>query len=331
MQPFATAPIEPQRRRGVIATTDGRLTFRHRFDHFLARIGYRRSGHRVAPGLYALGDPGADSPLLCTANYTLSFDALRSAMTGWDVWILALDTEGVNVWCAAGKGTFGTDELVYRLTEAGLKEKLNHRHVITPQLGAPGVAAHKVKKATGFKVLYGPIRADDLPDYLATGEMTDEMRRVRFPLWDRMVLAPMEFKHAFWPLLLVASLLWLGDGPRSALAAFMAVFSGSLLFGLWLPHLPSPNYSFKGFVLGWITAAPFVMDAAINGQTLHAFAYLLFLPPVTAFLGLNFTGSTPYPSPTGVKREIFHYARPMALSFALGTLLLVGAIVQHHV
>ena len=83
-------------------------------DHLAARFRIRRGKHRVTPGLYALGSPTPESPVFVSANYTLSFDALRSSLAGVDGYILVLDTHGINVWCAAGKGTFGTDELVNR-------------------------------------------------------------------------------------------------------------------------------------------------------------------------------------------------------------------------
>ncbi|HZK67159.1 MAG TPA: carbon monoxide dehydrogenase, partial [Chloroflexota bacterium] len=121
------------------------MTLANRWDHILARVGYRRGHHRVEPGLYALGNPTEDSPVFVTANYSLSFDALRTALAGIDGYILVLDTRGINVWCAAGKGTFGTDELVNRIEAVGLHRVVSHRVVILPQLGAPGVAAHEVE------------------------------------------------------------------------------------------------------------------------------------------------------------------------------------------
>ena len=95
-------------------TTTSTLTWRNYLDHILARCAVNRGGHRVAPGLYALRRPDADSPVLVTANYSLSFDALRSSRPGADAHILVRDTHGINVWCAAGKGTFGTTELLER-------------------------------------------------------------------------------------------------------------------------------------------------------------------------------------------------------------------------
>ncbi|MCG6550932.1 MAG: hypothetical protein L7F77_01295, partial [Candidatus Magnetominusculus sp. LBB02] len=64
-----------------------------------------RNKYTVTPGLYAVGRPSDNSDVFVSANYKLSFDKLRSALPGKDAWILALDTKGINVWCAAGKGT----------------------------------------------------------------------------------------------------------------------------------------------------------------------------------------------------------------------------------
>ncbi len=191
-----------------IHITDSIITFANRLDHFLARWGINRMGHRVEPGLYRLGKPTAESPVFASANYTLSFDALRSALTGFDAYILVLDTKGINVWCAAGKGTFGTEELVSRIENTGLAGIVTHRKIIVPQLGAPGISALDVQRRSGFKVEYGPVRASDLPEYLRAGKATAEMRRVEFPVRDRLVLAPVELVHIALPAIVIAAALW---------------------------------------------------------------------------------------------------------------------------
>ncbi len=58
--------------------------------------------------------------MLVSGNYKLSFDHLRGSLAGRDAWILVLDTHGINVWCAAGKGLFGTDEVVRWVEAVGL-------------------------------------------------------------------------------------------------------------------------------------------------------------------------------------------------------------------
>ena len=96
---------------------------------------------------------------------------------------------------------------------------MTHRKLILPQLGAPGVAAHEVKKRTGFWVEYGPVRAADLPEYLKTHKATAEMRKVRFTLRDRLVLIPVDVVQSFLPMLAAAIVLYFLGGWTSSLAA----------------------------------------------------------------------------------------------------------------
>ena len=329
----AQQPIE-------IRTTDCIITFTNRLDHFLARWGINRMGHRVEPGFYRLGSPTAESPVFVSANYTLSFDALRSALAGFNAHILVLDTKGINVWCAAGKGTFGTDELVSRIKNVGLTGIVTHRKIIVPQLGAPGISAHDVQRLSGFKVEYGPVRARDLPAYIRKGKATPEMRRVQFPLKDRIVLIPVELVHVVLPTVIAAVALWFLAGPVAALAAIAAVVAGIVLFPILLPFIPTQDFSTKGLLLGAVVAIPFAAAFAstpgLTGWAVAAGAVtpLLIMPAVTAYLALNFTGATTFTSRTGVKKEIFRYVpiitimagTGVVLGIALGLSRLLGVI-----
>ncbi len=312
-----------------IPSVTSRIAASDHWDHFLARWGVNRDGHRVEPGLYALGSPTPDSPVFVTANYTLSFDALRSALAGIDAYIMVLDTQGINVWCAAGKGTFGTDELVHRIETTQLQQVVRHHTLILPQLGAPGVAAHEIKKRSGFKVEYGPIRAADLPEYLKTHQATPEMRRVTFGLRDRMVLIPVELVYTLIPLLVVGLLLRFPG-------AVAAILAGVVLFPILLPWIPTHDFSTKGLILGEAVQLPFAAAALLSQpapvwwvQVGQMLAYLLALPAVTAYLALNFTGSTPFTSRTGVRREIFAYIPTMAWMAGIGGAALLALYVRH--
>ena len=306
------------------------LTIRHHWDHFLARIGILRSQHRVAPGLYRLGNPTPTSPVFVTANYTLSFDALRSHLKGLSAFILVLDTRGINVWCAAGKGTFGTWELLNKIKETGLADSITHRKLILPQLGATGVSAHTIKKESGFKVEYGPVRAADIPEYLHTGKASAEMRKVRFTWKDRMVLIPVELKNNL-ALLLIASLIFYFIGGWLAVAGITAAaLTGLALFPLLLPLLPFPNFSVKGFILGSIPAVGLGIlqflskpDLAVGQRIGLSLPYILGIPALTAFFALNFTGSTTFTSPSGVRREIYRYIPRMAGMAGISLLLII--------
>jgi len=310
--------------------TTSEINSANRWDHFLARVGFKRSEHRVEPGLYSIGKPTPESPVFVTANYALSFDALRSALDRVDGYILVLDTQGVNVWCAAGKGTFGTDELVKRIEETRLHEVVNHRVLILPQLGAPGVAAHEVKKRSKFKVEYGPVRAEDLKLYLETRQATPEMRRVQFPFKERLVLIPVELVHLGIPVLAVTALIaMLGIFTPIKLnyGILLAYLLGVVLFPILLPWIPTKDFSSKGFVLGAIITLPLVASE-LSGTGLiwwhvagSILAFFLTIMPATAFFALNFTGSTTFTSKTGVQREMFKYIPLIAWTFGIGLVL----------
>jgi hypothetical protein len=321
---------------GPLPRVTSSLTGCDRWGAFKARWGVGRMEYAVDPGLYALGDPGRDSPVLVSANYKMSFDVLRSALPGRDAWLLVLDTMGINVWCAAGKGTFGTEELVRRIEVSRLKEIVAHRSLILPQLGAPGVAAHMVKKRSGFSVHYGPIAACDIPAYLdAGGKATPAMRLKRFPLRERAVLIPVELVEALKPSALIVPLLFLigglggpagfwatalQEGVFAALAFLSALFAGAVLHPLLLPYLPGRAFSTKGLVLGLLMALAFLSlkAPAVVGWSggIGVLAWLLIIPAVTAYLAMNFTGCSTYTSPSGVNREM-RWALPLEIGLAL--------------
>ncbi len=314
----------------VIFNTSTKITLADHWDHFQARVGINRVLHRVTPGLYSLGNPTPDSPVFVTANYKLSFNALRSSLPGIDAYILVLDTHGINVWCAAGKGTFGTEELVKRIEATGLKEIVRTRVLILPQLGATGVAAHILKKRTGFKVEYGPIRAEDLKEFLRKGQATSEMRKVRFALRDRLVLIPVDIVNYLLPTLLAAVILYFLGGWFSVAVVVTSVLAAVLLFPILLPWLPFHDFSVKGFILGLIVMLPFLtqvwMDQTLPPwiTVLRSIPLLLGYPVVTAFIALNFTGSSTFTSRTGVKKEIFAYIPVMGWFFGISIAITLG-------
>ncbi len=330
---------------GSVPRVSSSLTFADRLGTFKARWGIGRMSYTIEPGLYALGSPDEHSPLLVTANYKMSFDKLREALPGRDMWILVLETQGINVWCAAGKGTFGTMELIGRIESNGLNRIVSHRELILPQLSGPGVAAHHVKKLSGFKVIYGPIRATDLPTFLDTGlKATSEMRLKTFTAWERMVLIPMELIGALKVSLIIIPILFLltfllrsGEGWANALsygffsvlATLIAILAGAVLTPLLLPWLPGRAFSLKGLSLGFLASAILMAfrwgDWITWASRLEILAWFLLIPALSAFLAMNFTGASTYTSLSGVRREM-RFAVPMQIAAGVGGLMLwIGA------
>ncbi len=298
---------------GLVPTISTKLSHSDRFGTWKVRWGIGRMRYQVPPGIYAVGQPDTSSPVLVTANYKLTFDRLRSQLKDLDAWILVLDTKGINVWCAAGKGTFGTTELINRIRVTRLDQIVSHRKLILPQLAAPGVAAHLVKEVTGFNIKYGPVYAQDLPEYFRNqSRIKPEMRRVRFLLGDRLALIPMELIPAlkYIPVILIWLVIiqFLRDRHLSIsilkdfVPYFAAVLSGTVLFQILLPWLPSRSFIVNGWLLG---AAVILAFGILAGIKLPLLLTLLFLlPPVSAYLAVNFTGSTTFTSLSGVKKEL---------------------------
>jgi hypothetical protein len=318
-----------------------------REDHrgrFLCRVSDRfRSDYTAAPGLYALGNAGPDSPVFASANYRLSFNVLRKALRGIDCWLLVLDTKGINVWCAAGKGTFGTEEMVRRIQDVKLDAVVKHRSIIVPQLGAPGVSAHEVRTATGFRVHYGPIRARDIPAYLAAGNRaTQAMRSVEFPFADRIVLTPMELAQTVRkkvPWVILGCLALMGLQPAGILykeallnswplllAGCLAALAGSVVMPALLPILPFRSFAAKGALAGAVVLAPTLLfvENLFRGSAFLAAAVLLLCVTASSYLALNFTGCTTFTNMSGVKKEM-RYAVPLynAVCVVAAVLLIV--------
>lgn len=325
---------------GSIPVVKTKLSRRDRLGIIKVRLGIGRMNYRIRPGLYGIGKPNSDSPVFVSANYKLSFDTLRKELDGLDAWILVLDTKGINVWCAAGKGTFGTEEIVRRIDEVGLAKVISHRTLILPQLGAPGVAAHEVTRLSKFKVVYGPVRASDIKEFLKPGsEATPEMRRVRFNFRDRIILAPMELMPPFKYLVMIAAALWILDvfgvhifSWKGLYPYLGAIVVGGFLVPVLLPWIPGRAFALKGWLLGMVWALfvnvhqGWILSSSSDWQ--QAAVHFLLLPAISAFLAMSFTGSSAYTSLSGVLKEM-RFAMPAILvSAGLGLGLLVFVLIK---
>jgi len=294
------------------------------FSSFYVRCGINRYKYTVAPGLYAIGEPDKNCEVLVTANFKLTFDHLRKELTNINAWILVLDTKGINVWCAAGKGTFSTRELVKRIKDTSIEKVVDHKRVIVPQLGATGISARDVKKQSGFRVIYGPIRANDIPAFLKNNKKAHKkMRRVTFDLYERFILTPVEVQIVLKPALITALILFVisGFGPgifsfsmawERGIVSFWAlaagIFSGAFVTPVLLPFIPSREFALKGIITGSIFAilVMIIMSSAISGLA-EFLAIFLFSVTISSFLAMNFTGTTPFTSPSGVEKEMKRY------------------------
>jgi len=301
------------------------------------RWGIGRDNYRVTPGLYKVGKPDDQSDVFVSANYKLSFDALRKNLDSLNAWILVIDTKGVNVWCAAGKGTFGTDNLVRSIKHVSLDHFVKHRRIIVPQLGATGVAAHLVKLQTGFRVFYGPVRAKDIRAFVEAGyKATPVMRKVTFGFYERAKLIPVDLMYRKYPLLIAALALFVIAGldrngflfgkmwqtcpfPLSNLIG--GYVAGIVIAPLLLPYIPFRAFALKGAF--WGIVSTLVVNMWLKVPLLETIALGLISVSIASFMMMNFTGSSTYTSLSGVSKEM-KWAVPFQIAFtAVGLILFI--------
>jgi hypothetical protein len=284
------------------------------------RLGIGRNDYKIAPGLYCIGEPDDNSPVMVTANYKLSFDTLRKDLKTIDTWVLVLDTRGINVWCAAGKGTFSTRELIRVIKLTDIDKVVKHRKLILPQLSATGVSGKNVKKESGFSVIWGPVRTKDIKIFLKDGMTADKKKRmVTFSIIERLVLVPVELslviKPALWILLAVFVLSGIGPGIFSVSSAFSrgliaaaailaGMLAGAVVAPILLPWIPFRAFSIKGAITGVIAGLGVVFICMEDIQLTAVTSIVLIATTISSYLAMNFTGATPYTSPSGVEKEM---------------------------
>ncbi len=301
------------------------------------RIGMARNSYKVNPGLYGIGTPSPESPVFVTANYKLSFDALRKELTNLDSWILVVDTRGINVWCAAGKRTFSTDEVARQVQQSRLEQVVAHRELILPQFAAIGVAQHELNKKCGFKGVFGPVRANDIPQFMQQNRKADEAQRsVTFTLAERLVLVPVEIT-LIWKQFLLAALVGFilsGIGPdiysfaaawargwTAIHAAIVAILTGALLVPVLLPWIPGRQFWLKGGMTGAVTGLLYLTTCSADVGLAGQLGMWLWIMAGSSYMAMNFTGTTPFTSLSGVEQEMQRGLPIQCGSILLGLLL----------
>ncbi|MDD4553551.1 MAG: mercury methylation corrinoid protein HgcA [Bacteroidales bacterium] len=306
------------------------------------RWSFGRMDYKVKPGLYAVGSPDRQSLVFVSANYKLSFDHLRRALEGMNAWILVINTRGINVWCAAGKGIFSTKEVVRRIRIDHLDQVVDHRRLILPQLSATGVAAHQVQKMTGFSVLFGPVKAVDIKAFVESGlKATEPMRMVTFPLKERLKVIPVDIFYGTHYLILIPALFFLLSGLSSGgysfdrtlqhgwnpvVNLFAGYLTGCVVTPALLPWIPFRRFSLKGLLMGFLTATLLLITGSFGTNPLEILAWFLMTAGLSSFMAMNFTGSSTFTSISGVQKEM-KVALPVQIALvAVGLALWIASL-----
>ena len=111
---------------------------------------------------------------------------------------------------------------------------------------------------------------------------------------------------------------------QSTINIFAAYISGAVFSPLLLPVIPCRSFSLKGAITGFLTVL-FLYTGNYLGDTIpEVLSWILFIPAVSSYLAMNFTGASTYTSLSGVKKEM-RIAVPLqiiALTLGLGLYIL---------
>ncbi len=183
----------------------------------------------------------------------LTVKRLRRVLRGTDVWLLVAESRGVNVWCAAGGDEFNTHSVISALKTSGIADRVDHRTVILPPLGGPGIRAVEVEEQTGWSVKWGPVRLTDLPAFLRGGMHRQEaMKRATFDWKERLDVGP----GSLFPFYFLIGIGFAIFGRRLLVDYLLIGAAAFVLFMLAEPWIPGKRGIVKVLWLIGLLAVP---------------------------------------------------------------------------
>jgi len=200
-------------------------------------------------GLIKIGSPDRNSPVLLTCNFHLTVERVKRQLKGIDCYLLVANSRGINVWCAATGGLLTNHDVISVLKTRGIEELTDHKKVIMPQLAATGIETKVILAKTGWRIIWGPVYAKDIPDFINNNfNSTPEMRYVKFPLMQRIEMA---VAWAF-PVSLVIAIIFFFFWKEDIILITLLIWALSFLIFLLFPaysHLLNVKSKRVGFIL----------------------------------------------------------------------------------
>jgi len=173
---------------------------------------------------------------------------------------------------------------------------------------------------TGFSVTYGPVKASDIKAFLdAGGKADDAMRRVTFPLKERLKLVPVDIFYGKYYMIAVPAafllLAGLGKGGfsveqavntgwKACLNLYAGYLAGCALTPALLPWIPFRRFALKGLVTGLLVAVLLAFAGTLGTGIVEISAWFLMIAGLSSFMAMNFTGSSTFTSLSGVQKEM---------------------------
>ncbi len=122
---------------------------------------------QVSPGIYKFNEPNANSPVLITTNFSLTYFSVAGEVETSNVptWVVIADAEGLSVLTAWAAGKFSAESIAKTMKSCGIAEQVERKVVTLPGLVAT-LSGELEEELPGWKIAVGPREAVDLQGYL---------------------------------------------------------------------------------------------------------------------------------------------------------------------
>jgi acetyl-CoA decarbonylase/synthase complex subunit gamma len=121
----------------------------------------------VTEGIYEVGSPDENSPVLVTTNFALTYFIVSGEIEGSKVptWLLIMDAEGLSVLTAWAAGKFSGDDVGMFIKKCGIADKIKHKEVVIPGYAA-AIVGDMEEELPDWTVTVGPREAAHIPAFL---------------------------------------------------------------------------------------------------------------------------------------------------------------------
>ena len=118
-------------------------------------------------GIYEIGNPDENAPVLVTSNFSLTYFIVSSEIENSRVpgYLLVKDTEGLSVMTAWAAGKFGADNIASLVKKSGIADRVKHRNLIIPGYIAAESGALE-EDLPGWRISVGPREGAHIPPFL---------------------------------------------------------------------------------------------------------------------------------------------------------------------
>jgi acetyl-CoA decarbonylase/synthase complex subunit gamma len=120
-------------------------------------------------GIYEIGKPDENSPVLITSNFSLTYFIISGEIETSKVpsFLLVKDTEGLSVMTAWAAGKFVADTIAPFVKKCGIADMVKHHKLVIPGYAA-AESGDLEEELSSWEILVGPREGAHIPAYLRT-------------------------------------------------------------------------------------------------------------------------------------------------------------------